>query len=334
MRNKPLVSVITIFLNAEDFIEEAIGSVLGQTYQNWELLLIDDGSTDASTEIAKRSADLYPGQIRYLEHSGHQNHGKGASRNLGIGNAQGKYVAFLDADDIYLPNKLADQVTILESYPKADVLYGNTKYWFSWTNQRSDIEQDFLPNLGVQENRLIQPPTLLPRFLRGNAAVPCTCSLIVKSRTLSETGGFVEDFQGQDIYEDQVFYAKIFLNSTTYVSERCWDLYRQHAGSSMTKALETGQDYIARRFYLNWLEDYLKEHGIADKEVWIALRKEKWLNRHYHFPRNHPWTRRTDSMVRWLKKWLLRFEDQVLPSSISYRLWKVAPSKRISSGTG
>src|SRR5438105_1562536 len=103
MSSKPLVSAITIFLNEEKFLQEAIASVFAQTYDNWELLLVDDGSTDASTEIALRYAKQYPEKVRYVEHRGHQNRGMSAARNLGIRNAKGQYIAFLDADDVWLP---------------------------------------------------------------------------------------------------------------------------------------------------------------------------------------------------------------------------------------
>jgi hypothetical protein len=92
LHSQPLVSAIIIFLNAEKFIREAIESVFAQTYDNWELLLVDDGSTDASTEIAHRYAEQYAGKVRYLEHEDHQNLGMSASRNLGINNAKGKYI--------------------------------------------------------------------------------------------------------------------------------------------------------------------------------------------------------------------------------------------------
>ena len=77
MSDKPLVSIIIIFLNAERFIDEAIESVFGQTYKNWELSLVDDGSTDNSTEITLRFAKQCPERVRYLEacgpsESGHQ----------------------------------------------------------------------------------------------------------------------------------------------------------------------------------------------------------------------------------------------------------------------
>src|SRR5262245_36560058 len=99
MSDKPLVSVIIIFFDAEQFIKEAIESVFAQTYDAWELLLVDDGSTDGSPAIAERCAKRYSGKVRHLEHGGRQNRGMSASRNLGIANANGEYIAFLDADD-------------------------------------------------------------------------------------------------------------------------------------------------------------------------------------------------------------------------------------------
>src|SRR5215212_3401935 len=133
MSSKPLVSAIVAFSDAERFIEEAIESVFAQTYDNWELLLVDDGSTDGSTRIALGYAERYPSKVRYLEHPGHQNRGTGASRNLGIEHAKGEYVAFLDADDVWLEHKLGQQVAVLNSHPEAGMLYGATHYWYTWT---------------------------------------------------------------------------------------------------------------------------------------------------------------------------------------------------------
>ena len=90
----PLVSVIVIFLDAEAFLDEAIASVLRQTWGNWELLLVDDGSTDASAAIARRHCAEHPGRVRYLHHEGLVNRGMSASRNLGLREAAGELVAF------------------------------------------------------------------------------------------------------------------------------------------------------------------------------------------------------------------------------------------------
>jgi glycosyltransferase involved in cell wall biosynthesis len=104
--DKPVVSIVVIFLNAEQFIREAIESAFAQTYKCWELLLVDDGSADGSKAIAHQYAALYPERVLYLEHHDHQNRGMSASRNLGVSHARGKYIAFLDADDVWLPHKL------------------------------------------------------------------------------------------------------------------------------------------------------------------------------------------------------------------------------------
>src|SRR5690349_14304343 len=98
-----LVSVIMIFLDAAPYLDEAVASVFAQTYGRWELLLVDDGSIDGSSVIASGYAEQHPDKVRYLEHPNHENRGMSASRNLGIMQAHGEFVAFLDADDVYLP---------------------------------------------------------------------------------------------------------------------------------------------------------------------------------------------------------------------------------------
>src|SRR5260370_40898850 len=100
-----LVSVVVAFYNAERFLAEAIDSVLAQTYTRWELLLVDDGSSDSGQEIARRYATQYPGRIQCLEHPGHRNLGMCTSRNLGARHSRGEYIAGLDSDDVWLPRK-------------------------------------------------------------------------------------------------------------------------------------------------------------------------------------------------------------------------------------
>jgi len=120
----PLVSVVAIFLNGERFLDEAIQSVIAQSYPHWELLLVDDGSTDGSSALARAWAEREPHRVRYLEHPGHRNHGMSASRNLGLHHARGEYLALLDADDVWLPGKLARQVEILQAHPGVGLLFG------------------------------------------------------------------------------------------------------------------------------------------------------------------------------------------------------------------
>lgn len=330
MSIKPLVSGIIIFLNGEKFIEEAIGSVFAQTYDNWELLLVDDGSTDTSTVIAQRYAQQYPNKVRYLEHEQHQNRGMSATRNLGIRNAKGKYIAFLDADDIWLPPKLEKQLTILEELPEAAMIYGSTCMWYSWTGNPEDTQRDFGRKLGVQPNTLVKPPTLFTLFLQGKAATPGTCGVLVRREVIEDIGGFEESFRG--VYEDQVFFAKIYLKAPVFVESGCWDKYRQHMDSSCAVAVRKGEyhptqmtpTYLA---YLKWLEEYLSKQGVKNTEIWQALQKAMWPLRH---PFLYSLLVRIQNFVRQIKGLLKLIGRWILPVPIHRWLWAQYKSRRYS----
>jgi len=267
-----------IFFNEEKFIREAIESVFAQTYENWELLLVDDGSTDGSTEIALRHAERWPEKVRYLEHEEHGNRGASAARNLGISNAKGEYIAFLDADDVWLPHKLERQVAILNSQPEAAMLCGATQWWYSWTGNPEDAKRDHIRGVGVQPDTLVMPPKLLTLFLKNAINVPCTCSVLLRREIIEATGGFEEAIRR--LYTDQAFYAKVCLKAPVFVSGDCLDRYRQHPDSCCSVAKRTGEHHFFRLFYLNWLEAYLTAQGIKNAEVWRALRKKQWPYRH------------------------------------------------------
>jgi glycosyltransferase involved in cell wall biosynthesis len=281
MSVKPLISAIIIFLNEEKFIQEAIESVFAQTYDNWELLLVDDGSTDSSTAIARRYAEKYPEKVRYLEHDGHRNLGMSASRNLGFHNAKGEYISFLDGDDVWLPHKLEQQVAILESQPEAAMVYGPLQVWYSWLGNPEYNKRDHLMGVnhnGVHpySNSLVKPPALLNLFLRDEFFIPG--GIMVRRNVLESVGGYEEVFRG--MYEDAVVLVKICLTSAVFVSSECWYRYRSHWDSYTDISWEEGRFYADRLFYLNWVEEYLSKQGVKDPEVWKSLRKAKWPYRH------------------------------------------------------
>jgi glycosyltransferase involved in cell wall biosynthesis len=282
MDGTPLVSVIIPFLNTEEFIQEAIDSVFAQTYDNWELLLVDDGSTDTSTDIAVYWVTQHPGRVRYLEHGGHRNRGAGASRNLGSRNARGKYVAFLDADDVWLPHKLEQQIAILEALPAVAMVYGPGLWWYSWTGTPEDTGRDYIQELGLQPNTLLQPPKLLSLFLRNEDYVPSSMAILARRDALERVGGSEESFLS--IYDDQVVFAKLILEAPVFVSGECWYKYRQHAGQRCSVTVSTGQQRPARLAFLNWLCEYLSKQGVKDAEVWAILHKEL---RPYRYPILH-----------------------------------------------
>jgi glycosyltransferase involved in cell wall biosynthesis len=278
MKMDPLVSVIIIFLNGEKFIREAIGSVFAQTYENWELILVDDGSTDQSSKIAQRCAQQCSEKVRYVQHTDHENHGMSASRNLGLQSARGEYIAFLDVDDVWLPHKLERQTAILRAHPEVGMVYGATRYWHSWTGNTQDLHRDYAPELGIQTNTVFRPPVLL-RLLYplGHATAPCPSDIFVRREVAVRIGGFEEAFKG--LYEDQAFLAKLYLEAAVFVSDECWDLYRQHPDSCVSVVHQTGQYDSVRLFFLNWLERYLSARGITDTVIWQALRQNQFRYR-------------------------------------------------------
>ncbi len=300
--NQPLVSVVIIFWSAERFLREAIESVFAQAYANWELLLVDDGSTDGSTAIARSCVEQDPQRVRYLEHPGHANRGMSASRNLGIRNTQGAYVAFLDADDVWFSNILEEQVAILETYPDAAMVYGPIQWWYSWTGKREDAERDYVEKLGVPPNMIIEAPKLLPLFLRDKAAVPS--GILARRHVVEQVGGFEDTFPGE--YEDQVFCAKICLSAPVFASGQCWYRYRQHPDSCVLTGQRTGETDSARLRFLNWLDMYLAGQRTQDWRVWRALEFEFWRYRH---PRAFRLLRRGDRLVNQINGFFAQYGE-------------------------
>lgn len=105
-----LVTVIMPSYNTADYIGESIQSVLNQTYQNWELIIVDDCSTDNADAVVAQFSDT---RIRYLKNK--KNSGAAVSRNYALREAKGKWIAFLDSDDLWAPEKLEKQITFMEA---------------------------------------------------------------------------------------------------------------------------------------------------------------------------------------------------------------------------
>jgi glycosyltransferase involved in cell wall biosynthesis/SAM-dependent methyltransferase len=271
----PLVSVVAIFLNAERFLAEAIQSVIAQTYPTWELLLVDDGSSDGSSAIARGLADREPNRVRYLEHPGHRNQGMSASRNLGLHHARGEYLALLDADDVWLPEKLERQVAILEAHPQVALLFGAPLYWFGWTERSEDRQRDYVIDLKVPVDRAYDPPHLLLPFLQRAAPTPCPSDVLVRRAAALSVDGFEAHFVGVNmVYEDQAFFSKLLLRAPAFASGETWDRYRQHPESCYAVSKSTGGREVARQYFLKWFRRYLKDEGLASGPVWEALQAE------------------------------------------------------------
>ncbi len=275
MPARPVISVVIIFLDPGPFLEEAIESIRQQTFRNWELLLVDDGSSDGSGEVARQVAEAEPHRMRYLEHPHHANRGMSASRNLGCVHARGTYVTFLDADDVLRPQGLETLLSTLRTAPRAAMAYGPVEYWYSWAGPRA-ARGDFVQRLGVMAPALIEPPALLLRFLRRHGAAPS--GMLLRADVIREVRGFEDALRG--MYDTQAFCAKVCLRRPVVTTAACVYRYRQHPGSSSARAYRSGEPDVGRTAFLQWLGGYLGREGNEDLRVRDALRRELWWARH------------------------------------------------------
>lgn len=186
---EPLVSVIIPFFNREDLTLLSINSVFNQTYNNYEIILIDDGSTETIDQIKGLNNSKI--QLLYQIHKG-----PAAARNFGMKNARGKYIAFLDSDDIFLPEKLNIQVEIHEKHP--DIWLSHTSY------QKIDQNGSILgiTNSGTFSG-FVFPNILL--------YCPIATPTVMINRKIVDNLIFYDD--QYKISEDIIFYAKVAKHS-------------------------------------------------------------------------------------------------------------------------
>jgi glycosyltransferase involved in cell wall biosynthesis len=269
MTNTPMVSVATCFWNTGSFIEEAIESVLAQTHGNWELLLVDDGSDDNSSEIAQRYASRYPRDVRFFEHPGHANRGSSVSRNLALRHARGEYLAILDSDDVWLPNALENRLELIRRHPDVGMVYGPALRWHDWAGDCDGQLGDSVEELYLAPGTVFTPPAFCAYLLDYDAAIPSPCAILVRRSVLEAVGGFEDSFS--TLFDDQALYIKISLKTAILVSALCDSKYRQHRDSTCAVADRAGVTGAARLIYFDWVRHYLLEQGVKDDSIWGAL---------------------------------------------------------------
>jgi glycosyltransferase involved in cell wall biosynthesis len=289
----PRVTCVIIFLNGVAFLAEAIDSVLAQTFGDFELILVDDGSTDGSTELAMGYAARFADRVRYLDHDGHANLGMSASRNAGAAAGTGELIAFLDADDVWVETKLAEQVAVFDAHPEVDLAAGAAREWRSWEGGPDKIIRS-----GHRWNVPLSPgEATLALYPLGAAPAPAPSNLMVRRRLFEAVGGFEAAYRGpMQLYEDQAFLAKAYLAGGVYFADRLWLNYRVHDQSCMAVNLRAGNYDKVRRRFLRWLAAYLHRRKITDTRIWSALWRAEFK---YRRPRIHAAARFAKRSAAW-----------------------------------
>lgn len=232
--NLSLVSIIMPVYNSEDFLEASIQSVLNQSYKNWELIIVDDGSTDASLKIIKKF-QREKSEIRLLINN--ENMGIAATRNKGIGAARGEFVAFLDSDDRWQPKKLEKQIAFMK---KEAINFSCTSYFVSDEFGTIIGERNFI-------EKEVDYKELLKTNLIGCLTVMVKTDLIkqykmpkLKHEDYATWLNILRD--GNNVYfmnEKLAFYTKrgksVSANKFNTVSW-VWDIFRESQNFSVLKS--------------------------------------------------------------------------------------------------
>ncbi|MFB2837627.1 glycosyltransferase [Floridanema evergladense] len=208
----PIISVIIPTYNAEKTIQKTIESVLNQTFTNFELIIINDGSQDATREILSRILDSR------LKVFSYPNAGLAASRNRGIYHASSQYISFLDADDLWTPDKLEAQLQALQNNSQAAVAY-------SWTDCIDESGQFLRRGYYISASGNVYKKLLLTNFLE-NGSNP-----LIRKEAFDKVGGFDESLNSA---EDWDMYLRLAACYNFVAVSSVQILYRISATSMST----------------------------------------------------------------------------------------------------
>ena len=218
MSIRPTFSIIMPAWNAAGTIVRAIRSVQAQTFKNWELIIIDDGSTDPTASICE-SLMFRDARISLIYQ---ENAGPSSARNNGLAAARGRYITFLDADDTWAPERLSGMKEAFSASPETGVFFSRTRF-IDFHTEKSGILTPHWPAVGLEH------------LLAENPACS-TSNLVCRSAVFKEVGGFAE---GLDFAEDQEWLVRVALTGHWKISgiDAEW-LFYQSSTDSQSSDLE------------------------------------------------------------------------------------------------
>jgi len=233
------VSVVIPAYNVGTYLVEAIKSVLAQTYKDYEVIVINDGSTDETVRLLKP----YANRINYIYQA---NKGPARARNIGIKASKGKYIAFLDADDIWLPEKLALQVQLMENYPEIDLVFSDlapinrndsTPSFLAEKKRRTMLSA--IPSYKVEYGGIIFSRSPFLKLLRCDFII--TSTVLVKKIKVELIGGVDESLRPDGDYD---LWLRLAISSVFAYFPQVLCLKRVREGSITSQILSLEQGGI------------------------------------------------------------------------------------------
>ena len=250
----PAVSVIIHFLNAARYLPAAARSVQWQTYPDWELILVDGGSTDQSVPIAREIQSSLPGRVRVLEHRGPETLGIFSSRIWGAREARAPILAHLDSDDEWHPQFLERQLAAHEAHfrSRPGLTYCPMVYWWEEPERAFEAHVQPIVTPGLHEAPSLVIPFIDNSYSRtpGNSAVVVSREIVLAAAELIGTAD-------EGIGDDQFLWSFVALNYPICAQPEPLCRYRQWPGSTCAQGVAVGEHVDARSRHLNWLAKYV-----------------------------------------------------------------------------
>jgi glycosyltransferase involved in cell wall biosynthesis len=235
-RFSPAISIIIPTYNCESYIAETINSVLNQTFSDFELIVIDDGSTDRTRQIVSS----YGANIQLITQA---NAGVCKARNRGIREAAGRYLCLMDHDDYWFPDKLSLQMDIMERHPEAGLVYSSFSWWFPDANGAFPRVEAYIENPcpeGIDED--------FSGWIYHLLLLDCwvlTSSALIRAEVFGRCGMFDESLPYS---EDWDLWLRIAREYQFIKLKKSLTLYRQHAyqGNLIARDIDYRTDLLTR----------------------------------------------------------------------------------------
>lgn len=244
---KDLISIIFPFYNVEDYIEEAIESILGQTYKNLEIIIINDGSKDKS----KNKIEKYLKQNSNIKYIEHENKGLAESRNIGLHNSSGEFIMFIDSDD-FVDNKMVEIMYNNIKSNKANVCVSGYYLYYEGDNQRT---KSVLPN--INGNIIIGNDNILNNILEDK--LKCYSCMKLFKRELISRVNF--KFEPGRLYEDFLPTLKLLTQSeiVSIVNKPLYYYRQRETSITQKKNIKVINDYV---YTINNVFNYINESNL------------------------------------------------------------------------
>ena len=222
----PEISVIIPTYNRSHLLERAVRSVLAQIFQDFEIIIIDDASTDDTKEMVKDkfSSELNLGIIRYVKNSARME--RSFSRNAGIKLARGRYIGFLDDDDIWMPKHLSSTLDFLHAEKDVGCVFSN---YFQTTSDNPSVARLVITDITTGKGELYRRLCIV-----GKLGSPCTA--VLRSTVFDKVSAFNTDLS---VFEDREFFSRVAMNfSVGFLAEPTVCTFL-HAGSYSQPSAES-----------------------------------------------------------------------------------------------